>query len=113
MYKLIEWKLPVNRSPEKGIYDPYFLFWTGVIELSYTICAPIPVLLLTLDRICVLRPGELLERLRPGLPNSNKWTNSRQIVSNFSYFCQWQRYDHFVFFWRILCVDTGIAFGDS
>ena len=66
MYKLIEWKLPTNRSPEKGIYDPYFLFWTGVIELSYTICAPIPVLLLTLDRICVLKPGELLERLRPG-----------------------------------------------
>lgn len=49
------------------MYDPYTLFWMGVIEMSYSPTAPIVALFLTLDRICVLKPLEWIGQMRKSL----------------------------------------------
>jgi hypothetical protein len=54
------WQWPPSRIPDLAIYDPNILFWLGAIQMDYAIIAPLPVLFLTLDRICALKPTEVI-----------------------------------------------------
>ena len=62
-YKLLWWKSTSWRNGSMGIYDPYLLFWFGMPEMCFTMCAPLPSFFLTLDRICVVKTE--LGKLRP------------------------------------------------
>ena len=55
---------PSNEHQGISLYDPYTLFWLGALSGSYTIMSPAPVLALTFDRICALRPSDRIGQLR-------------------------------------------------
>ena len=53
-----------------GLYNPYVLFWTHTFESAYMAIAPIPVFVLTIDRIMALSsfwPNSITSRLRRAL----------------------------------------------
>ncbi|KAL7074778.1 hypothetical protein ACQ4LE_006167 [Meloidogyne hapla] len=54
IYKVFWWK-PLEAGATNSAYDPYFLFWTGLPELSYMALAPFCVLYLIIDRCLALR----------------------------------------------------------
>ncbi|KAI1706795.1 hypothetical protein DdX_12787 [Ditylenchus destructor] len=55
IYVVAKWHAPVSiKGINVPLYDPYWLFWTGIWPATYSSMNPVAVLILTLDRILVL-----------------------------------------------------------
>ncbi|KAI1696828.1 hypothetical protein DdX_18847 [Ditylenchus destructor] len=73
IYFVVFWK-PITPSTSVQLYDPYTLFWTGIVMLNYGFTLPVPVFFMTIERCLALR--------FPAQYHNNKFI--RQMVSALS-----------------------------
>ncbi|KAI3422642.1 hypothetical protein GPALN_013140 [Globodera pallida] len=66
VFYMLFWALPhiLSGQHDNPYYSPYFLFWTGIFEISYITAAPFLVTLLALER-CIILKGTNLNVLWP------------------------------------------------